>query len=122
MLVAAGPVIVGNNKRRPKLNLNLLASLAATVLELEAEVSNLPAGLKLKRAQLEAKIAKALARAKAHKDANGKLSQVNLIELNQTLMPLCGAACARPRTCRCWSFSEPRLFPVQLSPVLRHPS
>ena len=82
MLVAAGPVIVGNNKRRPKLGLNLLASLTAAVLKLRAEVSNLPAGLKLKRAQLEAKIVKALARAKAHKDANGKLSQVACTGLN----------------------------------------
>ena len=74
---AAGLVVVGSNKKSPKINEILLAKLQAKVDKLTTKASELPVREQSKRAQLKATRQQYVQKIEEHKRANGRLAQVH---------------------------------------------
>ena len=76
-LVFAGLAFVSSNSKRPKRNANLLARLQEKQLKAKAKLAQVPVTHKATRQRLERTWKDAADKAKQHKLASGKLSQVS---------------------------------------------
>ena len=74
---AAGLVVVGSNKKCPKIDEILLARLQAKVNDLTTRASELPVRAQSKRARLKATRQQYVQKIEEHKRANGRLAQVH---------------------------------------------